>query len=63
MEAEGFWTPQENGLHINILELIAVERTINHFVRQLESKTVLLVMDNSMVVAYLRKQGGPGRSL
>lgn len=42
----GLWTPQEKGLHINTLELLAVEKTIIAFQDQLYNKNVILRGDN-----------------
>ena len=56
--AQGLWSPQEKGLHINVLELKAVFLALRHFKDQCQDQTVLVVMDNSTVVAYINKQGG-----
>ena len=42
---QGLWSPQEKGLHINVLELKS-------------DQTVIVATDNSTVVAYINKQGG-----
>jgi hypothetical protein len=57
-EIGGFWTGQETLLHINVLELMAVERTLAHFLDIIQGKTVLVSVDNSTAVAYLKRQGG-----
>ena len=54
---QGLWSPQEKGLHINVLELKAVFLALRHFKDQCQDQTVLVAMDNSTVVAYINKQG------
>ena len=58
VEVSGTWTEEEKVLHINVLEMKAVIRTITAFQNQLRNKTVLLASDNTTVIAYIRKQGG-----
>ena len=55
---QGLWSPQEKGLHINVLELKAVFLALRHFKDQCQDQTVLVATDNSTVVAYINKQGG-----
>ena len=55
---KGLWSPQEKGLHINVLELKAVFLALRHFKDQCQDQTVLVATDNSTVVAYINKQGG-----
>ena len=52
------WSPQEKGLHINVLELKAVFLALRHFKDQCQDQTVLVATDNSTVVAHINKQGG-----
>ena len=54
---QGLCSPQEKGLHINVLELKAVFLALRHFKNQCQDQTVLVVTDNSTVVAYINKQG------
>ena len=56
VEVGDWWTPQEKLLHINVQELLAAERVLTHFSPVIQNKTILLSMDNSTAVAYLRKQ-------
>ena len=51
-------SPQEIDLSINVRELLAVEKGLNHFTPQLVDSTVAVFVDNSTVIAYLRNQGG-----
>ena len=55
---QGLWSPQEKGLHINVLELKAVFLALRHFKDQCQDQPVLVATDNSTVVAYINKQGG-----
>ena len=53
----GLWSPQEADLSINVRELQVVEKGLHHFAPQLVDSTVAVFLDNSTVIAYLRKQG------
>ena len=55
---QGLWSPQEKGLHMNILELKAAFLALRRFKDQCQDQTVLVATDNSTVVAYINKQGG-----
>ena len=55
---KGLWSDQEKRLHINVLELKAVSLALRHFKDQCQDQTVLVVTDNSTMVAYINKQGG-----
>ena len=55
---QGLWSPQEKGLHINVLELKAVFLALRPFKDQCQDQTVLVATDNSTVMAYINKQGG-----
>ena len=55
---QGLWSPQEKGLHINVLELKAVFLALRRFKDQCQDQTMLVATDNSTVVAYINKQGG-----
>ena len=52
------WSPQETSLSINVRELLAVEKGLYHFTPQLVNSTVMIFVDNSTAVAYLRNQEG-----
>ena len=47
--------------HIHILEMGAAHLAVEHFSQNLSNKVVLLASDNTSVVWYLKKQGGPNR--
>ncbi|XP_068250750.1 uncharacterized protein [Palaemon carinicauda] len=48
---------RERALHINVLEILAIQRALSIFKRELEGRTVDLMCDNATVVAYVKKQG------
>ena len=54
----GLWSPNEVGVSINARELLGVEKGLLHFQSSLRGSTVAIYVDNSTVVAYLRKSGG-----
>ena len=56
--AAGSWSAQESELHINVLELEAVCRSVVQFVSFLKGKSVRLMSDNTTVACYVNKQGG-----
>ena len=49
-EVDGLWAPAECLLHINVLELHAALRTLQHFCTQIQGKVILLSMDNAAAV-------------
>ena len=55
---KGLWSDRGKRLHINVLELKAVSLALQMFNGQCQNQTVLVVTDNSTVVAYINKQGG-----
>ena len=54
----GKLSPEQRQLHKNNLELIAVRLALLHWEKILLDSVVLVSTDNSMVVAYINKQGG-----
>ena len=56
--ASGVWNQEEQAKHINELEMLAVMRALQEWCAALTDKSVLILSDNSTVVAYLSKQGG-----
>ena len=54
----GTWTPAEQRLHINVLEMKAVLLTCQRLLPHLRQKCCLFLIDNQTVVSYLQKQGG-----
>ena len=54
----GSWTPQEQLLHINCLELLAADLALKSFLKDQQRVAVLLQLDNSTAVAYINNLGG-----
>ncbi|KAM4690422.1 uncharacterized protein WCC33_017807 [Rhinophrynus dorsalis] len=55
---QGVWSDQEQKLHINSLELLAIWKSLLHFQKELASQAVLIRSDNVSAVQYLQNQGG-----
>ena len=53
------WSDRVKRLHINVLELKVVSLALRSFKDQCQNQTVLVATDNSTVVSYINKQGGP----
>ena len=58
--ARGTWSLPESKLHINHLELNAVSLAPEEFRTLYCNMTVLIATDNTIVVAYINKEGGGG---
>ena len=56
--AFGQWSKEESRLHINCLEMIAVQRACQSFLSDLKSHHVLVRSDSMTVVSYINHQGG-----
>ncbi|XP_066596921.1 uncharacterized protein [Prorops nasuta] len=54
----GFWSEEERSRHINYLELLAIYKALLSFLPLLNSKNVLLRVDNTTAVSYINKAGG-----
>lgn len=54
----GCWSPEEQKLHINELELLAVFYALKSFLKKEESIDVLIKSDNIAVVSHINKLGG-----
>ncbi|XP_033099816.1 E3 ubiquitin-protein ligase UBR4-like [Anneissia japonica] len=54
----GDWSLEESTSHINVLELLAVRRSLEAFVDRAKGKAVLVHFDSSTVVSYINRQGG-----
>ena len=57
-QVSGSWSPQELGLHINVLELLAVRKALLRLLEWVKGQTVMVQSDNSTVVSYINRQGG-----
>ena len=56
--ARGRWSRVQSQLHINVLELTAVQLALHHFLPELQGRHVLVRTDNTTVVYYINHQGG-----
>ena len=54
----GRWTEDQSRLHINVLEMKAIFLSLSRAAHKVKNSTVLVSMDNTTVVAYIRRQGG-----
>ena len=54
----GVWDENDKHLHINVLELKAAFLALQEFQDRLMGHSVVLMCDNTTVVAYVNKQGG-----
>jgi len=54
----GTWTSQQSQVHINFLELQAVELALQQWQDLLQDTVIRLFCNNSTTVSYLRKGGG-----
>ncbi|XDV39639.1 hypothetical protein PO909_008842 [Leuciscus waleckii] len=54
----GQWSEREKLLHINCLEMLAVNNALTHFCPQIKGRHVLVRSDNMSVVSYINRQGG-----
>ena len=52
-------TEAEKAHHINVLEFLPVRKVLQSVKRVFSNKSVLIGMDNSRVVNYTQKRGGP----
>lgn len=58
LETRGFWTIDQKVLHINILELLAVEKALHCFSHDDNSIRILFRVDNTTAIAYINRMGG-----
>ena len=58
VRTRGPWSPQEQSLHINCLELLAATLAIQTFAKERSGITILLKLDNTTAVAYINRMGG-----
>ena len=55
---QGLWSTTESQLHINELELMAIQFALQAFVERLSNKHVKVLCDNSTAVTYINAMGG-----
>lgn len=58
MQFSGTWSPEEATLHINYLEMLCVHLSLQHFLKFLTGKSVMVASDNTTVVAWINKLSG-----
>lgn len=58
IEIGGSWSISERKLHINSLELMAVQNALRYYLSNKTNMSVLLRVDNKTAIAYINKQGG-----
>lgn len=58
MTYKGEWSEREKLFHINILELLAIEKALHHFIVSETNIQILLRVDNKAAIAYINKYGG-----
>ena len=58
ISTRGPWSPQEQTLHINCLELLAATLAVQTFVKEKSGISILLRIDNTTAVAYINRKGG-----
>ena len=58
LRAQGTWSEQEARLHVNKLEMMAVHRACVALKPHLSGTTTRVHIDNTTVVAYMKKEGG-----
>ena len=56
--ASGDWSDLRTLPHINVLELLAVFRSFQHFQDKITGQAVMVLTDNTTVTAYINRQGG-----
>ena len=54
----GVWSAEEDGLDINMQELLAAELAILTFTKERKPKSIHLRIDNTTALSYLVKMGG-----
>ena len=57
-ETNGRWTNDEENMHINALELLAIEFGLKSFAKLVQNKHVKILCDNTCAVTYIRNMGG-----
>ncbi|CAL8112964.1 unnamed protein product [Orchesella dallaii] len=57
-KARGLWSEYERNLHINVLEMLAVQNALEEFADELKNISILLRVDNKTAIAYINKFGG-----
>ncbi|XP_015123313.1 uncharacterized protein LOC107045524 [Diachasma alloeum] len=56
--AHGFWNLEEQGHHINYLELLSAFLALKCFAKDLQNCNILLRIDNTTAISYINRMGG-----
>lgn len=54
----GFWSPDEQKLHINFLELYTIKLALESLASNIKDSQILLRVDNTTALSYVNKMGG-----
>ena len=57
VRTRGPWSPTEQSLHINCLELLAATLAVQTFAKEKSGISILLRLDSSTAVAYINRRG------
>ncbi|XP_065406172.1 uncharacterized protein LOC122174245 [Chrysemys picta bellii] len=60
---QGLWTAPQLALHINVRELMVVRLACQAFLNLLRGRCVLVLIDNTTAMFYIKKQGGARSSI
>lgn len=58
LEASGTWSPEQRKLHLNVKELLAIHLGLKHFVEVVTNRTMVIHLENTTALSYIKKQGG-----
>ena len=59
MSSGGYWSAEENKLHINELELLAVYHELQIYCKSMFDTSVHLKVNNTTAIAWINKQTAP----
>ena len=54
----GLWSPEEQSMHINCLELLAASLAVKTFAKDRENLSIQLRIDNTTAISYVNRMGG-----
>lgn len=57
-EVSGFWTPEQEELPINYLELLAIKYGLEKLASDVKNSQILIRSDNTTAISYINKMGG-----
>ena len=62
-EVRGIWSIQDQQEHITLLELRGIRLGLQAFTDAFQGKSVVVLLDNTMTVSYIKKAGGTRSAL